>query len=60
MKASIYVLAIALMTVAPVFAQDADTQSDEAAVAQTEMGNMLLFQARTETQVLAALELQGF
>jgi hypothetical protein len=60
MKASIYVLAIALMTVAPVFAQDADTQADEAAVEQTEMGNMLMVQARTETQVIAALELQGY
>jgi hypothetical protein len=60
MKASIYVLAIALMTVAPVFAQDADTQADETAVEQTEMGNMLMVQARTETQVIAALELQGY
>jgi len=60
MKASIYVLAIALMTAAPVFAQDADTKADATAVEQTEMGNMLMVQARTETQVIAALELQGY
>jgi hypothetical protein len=60
MKASIYVLAIALMTAAPVFAQDADTKADAAAVEQTEMGNILMVQARTETQVIAALEGQGY
>jgi hypothetical protein len=60
MKTSIYVLAIALMTASPVFAQDADTKADEAAVEQTEMGNVLMVQARTETQVIAALELQGY
>jgi hypothetical protein len=60
MKTSFYVLAIALMTATPVFAQDADTKADEAAVEQTEMGNVLMVQARTETQVIAALELQGY
>ena len=60
MKSSIYVLTIALMTAAPVFAQDADTKADEAAVEQIEMGNMLMVQARTETQVITALEGQGY
>jgi hypothetical protein len=60
MKTSFYVIAIALMTATPVFAQDADTKADEAAVEQTEMGNVLTVQARTETQVIAALELQGY
>jgi hypothetical protein len=60
MKTSFYVIAIALMTATPVFAQDADTKADEAAVEQTEMGNVLMVQARTETQVIAALELQGY
>jgi hypothetical protein len=60
MKTSIYVLAIALMTATPVFAQDADAKSDEAAVEQTEMGNIQMVQARTETQVIAALEQQGY
>jgi hypothetical protein len=60
MKSSTYVFAIALMTAAPVFAQDTETKADEAAVEQTEMGNMLMVQARTETQVIAALEGQGY
>jgi hypothetical protein len=40
MKTSTYVFAIALMTAAPVFSQDTETKADEAAVEQTEMGNI--------------------
>lgn len=62
MKTSIYALGIALMTAAPAFAQEANIAGagDMAAVTEAEMGNMLMAQARTETQVIAALELQGY
>lgn len=62
MKTSIIALSIALVTATGSFAQEVSTGAGAASAAETQgqIGEMLFAQARTEAQVIAALELQGY
>ncbi|MBD3676849.1 MAG: hypothetical protein HUJ27_00415 [Rhodobacteraceae bacterium] len=62
MKTSLMAISIAVLAATGMHAQDAtaDTGAGLEQQTQGEIGEILLAQARTETQVMAALELQGY
>ena len=62
MKTSIIALSIALLTASGSFAQQVSAGAEAASAVemQGQIGEMLFAQARTEAQVIAALELQGY